>query len=186
MGSYRRSPRVRAAPVPCQALPPSRLILPGDLIVFPTCLHPSTRNQTRAATRIRACIATRIFTPVATPFATRFATWNATFPQFSTMFVRASRLDRKSFDGKEIRIECKPPVGAECGKMWKTGSCSRARRRAPALPFLLLPQSSQDAQVLERGGVLRGGFAAGDVAQEAAHDFSGAGFGQRVGEADFV
>ena len=127
----------------------------------PACLHPSTRNQTPVATRNRACFATRsssplstrfatwnatpFSTPFATRFATRFATWNATFPHFSTLFLRASCFDRKSLVGKEIRIERKSPVGADCGKMWKTGSCSRARRRAAGLPLHFLGQCGRVA-----------------------------------------
>ena len=64
-----------------------------------------TRNQARNATRKATCIATRF----------------ATFPQFSTMFVRASFACRKLIHRKEIRIERQAPARAECGKMWKSG-----------------------------------------------------------------
>ena len=52
--------------------------------------------------------------------------------------------------------------------------------------LLLAPQLRQHAVVFQRGRVADGFFAGGDVAQEAAHDFAAAGFGQGGGEADVV
>src|SRR6187200_730571 len=52
--------------------------------------------------------------------------------------------------------------------------------------FLFLAQFRQNAEIFQRRCILRRRFAAGDVAQQSAHDFAGAGFWQRLCEADIV
>ena len=52
--------------------------------------------------------------------------------------------------------------------------------------LFLLAQLGQDAVVFQRRRVARRLSAAGDVAQQPAHDLAGARLGQRVGEADLV
>src|SRR5258706_454537 len=72
----------------------------------------------------------------ATSNATRFATLFATFPQFSTLFVRASFARGKLIRCNEIRIDPVPLERTECGKMWKTGGVQTASsgRFGPACP----------------------------------------------------
>jgi len=52
--------------------------------------------------------------------------------------------------------------------------------------FFHLRQPSQHVQVFESGGVTFDFGAGGDLFEEAAHDFSGAGLGQRFGKTDIV
>ena len=54
------------------------------------------------------------------------------------------------------------------------------------LPFLLFPQPGKHAVVFQRGRILRGLFAGGNIAQQPAHDLARAGLRQRVGEADLI
>src|SRR5438874_4020511 len=59
-------------------------------------------------------------------------------------------------------------------------------RSGTALPFLFLAQLGQHTVILQRGGVLRRLFAAGDVAEQSPHDLPRAGLGQGIGETDLI
>ena len=54
------------------------------------------------------------------------------------------------------------------------------------LSLLFLPQLRQHGKIFQRRRVLGGLLAAGDVAEESAHDLAGARLGKAVGEADVV
>src|SRR5262245_13644539 len=60
------------------------------------------------------------------------------------------------------------------------------RPSSARFPLLFLAQSGEDAVILQRRCVLYCLLAAGDVAEQAAHDLAGARLRQGVGEADLV
>src|SRR5262249_39452701 len=72
----------------------------------------------------------------------------------------------------------------------RPGTADRITRatssRTPHLAFLLFPQPRQHAVILEGRRIAGGLPAAGDVAEQPAHDLAGAGLGQGVGEANVV
>src|SRR4051794_6273976 len=60
-----------------------------------------------------------------------------------------------------------------------------AQRERPS-SLLVLPQSGEHAEVLERCRIAGGLAARGDVAQQPAHDLPRAGLRERLGEADLI
>jgi hypothetical protein len=54
------------------------------------------------------------------------------------------------------------------------------------ISFVGLAEFGEDAEIFERGSIAFDFAAGGDLFEEAAHDFAGAGFGQGFGEADVV
>src|SRR5258707_5432570 len=71
----------------------------------------ATRNEARNAARFATGFSTRLATSVATYFAS--------FPQFSTMFVRASFARGKAFKDKGIRRRRRVRSSGETARLWK-------------------------------------------------------------------
>src|SRR5258706_14641069 len=113
-----------------------------------TCRHPTEVPTTRSIPRDSHRFPTRIATLLATWFVTRIAT----FPQFSTMFMRARFAASKRFLQNELRQPRSPLIWANCGKMWKSGGPkmpheqARPDARLAALLFLLFPATIAAAE----------------------------------------
>src|SRR5438105_1207159 len=73
---------------------------------------------------------------------------------------------------------------------WRATPVSRRRdslsMAGAALPLVFLAQLREHAVILQRRCIAGRLLAAGDVAEQAAHDLAGARFRQSLGEADLV
>src|SRR5258707_10277509 len=73
------------------------------------------RHEAHRVARFSSPFSTRF----ATPFATRFATFPHGFPQFSTLFLRASFARGKAGRGNGIRRLLRGRFSGQIDKMWK-------------------------------------------------------------------
>jgi hypothetical protein len=60
------------------------------------------------------------------------------------------------------------------------------RKNAGSIFVVLGGQACYYAEILESGHIAGDGIRRHDFAQQAAHDFAAAGFGERIGEADLL
>src|SRR5579863_7740075 len=71
-------------------------------------------------------------------------------------------------------------------KLRRSRAVQCLRKIAATSSFFGFAEFGDDGEVFEGGGVAFDFAVGGELAEQAAHDFAGAGFGQRLSEADVV